>query len=204
MSYETLKADIAAWLARSDLTGVIPSFIALAEARHARDIRIQSMMRRARALGQDNQYLPLPKLYLEMRRLSIIDTSDNLSELTMVTPESFRVRSNGGEPRTYCVHREIEMDAPLDSTRSLEMVYYRAFDPLSMDNTTNWLLENAYDAYLYGSLVAAEPYLRNDERIAVWGEGYAAAVGSLAEQDRRGRVNRGGQQLSMVNAGTTP
>lgn len=37
--YSTLKQGIADWLARADLTGAIPTFIQLAEARINRDVR---------------------------------------------------------------------------------------------------------------------------------------------------------------------
>ena len=38
-TYAELKTSIANWLDRSDLTDVIPDFIALAETRHKRDFR---------------------------------------------------------------------------------------------------------------------------------------------------------------------
>lgn len=206
-TWTILQQAIAEWLNRADLTGVIPTFIGLAEVRFAREIRVQAMMRRARYRGIGSQYAPLPIQYLEMRRLSLIDSSGALNDLRQVTPESFREKSNGGYPDTYCVHREIEFDAPLPDTGTdfaVEMVYYRSFDPISFQNPTNWLLTQASDVYLYGSLVAAEPYLRNDERIPVWGEGYAAAVKGLLRSNYQGKVNSGGQRLSMVGGGMTP
>ncbi|MCK8356920.1 hypothetical protein LXA28_18340, partial [Erwinia amylovora] len=33
---------------------------------------------------------------------------------------------------------------------------------------TNWLLTDHPDLYLYGSLLQAEAYLFNDDRLAVW------------------------------------
>ena len=40
-NYSELKAAIADWLNRSDLTDSIPDFIALAETRHKRDFKIK-------------------------------------------------------------------------------------------------------------------------------------------------------------------
>lgn len=37
--YSSLQQSVADWLARADLTGAIPTFIQLAEARISRDIR---------------------------------------------------------------------------------------------------------------------------------------------------------------------
>lgn len=204
--YQTLQADIASWLARETLTAQIPTFIRLAEANHRRDLRIQAMMRRARAMGNGNQYLALPDGYLEMRRLRrVVSGDDNPRSgvLEQVTPEAFVARAYGGNPRTYCVHREIELDAPIDAMQELEMVYYAPFAALGPSGTsTNWLLTNAYDAYLYGALAAAEPYLRNDERLPIWVSGYNGAIEALRAEDARGRINRGGQRLRLAGVST--
>ena len=45
--YAGLKAAVADWLGRDDLTGRIPDFIALAERRMARELRLRIMERRA-------------------------------------------------------------------------------------------------------------------------------------------------------------
>ena len=200
--YQTLQADIASWLARETLIAQIPTFIRLAEANHRRDLRIQEMMRRARTVGSGTQYLPLPDDYLEMRRLRRVTEAEEgprSGVLEQVTPEAFKARQYGGHPRTYCVHREIEFDAPIDPETRIEMVYYGPFTALGPSGTsTNWLLQNAYDAYLYGALATAEPYLRNDERVALWVSGYNGAIDALRTNDERGKVNRGGQKLRLA------
>ena len=90
----------------------------------------------------------------------------------------------------------------LGASSSVQMTYYTVFGPLINDTDTHWLLANAYDIYLYGSLVAAEPYLRNDERVVLWQAGYADAVAAVMETEMRGRINRSGQQLSMAAVST--
>ena len=39
---------------------------------------------------------------------------------------------------------------------------------LSNSNTTNWLLTNHTDAYLYGALAEAEPFVHDDPRVGIW------------------------------------
>lgn len=48
------------------------------------------------------------------------------------------------------------------------------------DAAANWLIVNAPDLPLYGALLEAEPFMKNDPRIAVWQAFYARA-----EQDYR-------------------
>ncbi len=62
-NYSELKAAIADWLNRSDLTDSIPDFIALAETRHKRDFKIRRMetrvistIRYGKLIKQKNRY----------------------------------------------------------------------------------------------------------------------------------------------------
>ncbi len=49
-----------------------------------------------------------------------------------------------------------------------ELFYYAKLTPLDGTNTTNSLLTDAPDAYLYGALAASAPFLLNDERVQLW------------------------------------
>jgi hypothetical protein len=46
----------------------------------------------------------------------------------------------------------------------------------------NWYITNAPQVLLYGSLIEAEPFLRNDERIQLWRSYYDEAVGLLKRE----------------------
>ncbi len=50
---------------------------------------------------------------------------------------------------------------------------------LSSINTTNWMLTNNPDVYLYGALLEAQPYLMADERIATWAEIYTTVLAQV-------------------------
>jgi len=202
--YTTLQADVAAWLAKDSLTAVIPSFIRLAEVRIRRDVRIRQMSKRARTTGEATRFISLPNDYLELRTLRLVNDSGEPIPLDETEPDSLSVRStSGGNPTSYCVHRELEFDAVVPRTTSIEMVYYGPFESLATAST-NWLSENAEDVYLYGALMQAEPYLKNDDRIDTWANGYLGAVDAVNEADKRARRSRGGRALSMTRGGVTP
>lgn len=78
-------------------------------------------------------------------------------------------------------------------------MYYEQIPALSDSNTSNWLLDAAPDAYLYGSLLQAAPYLAEDERIQVWSTLYAGAVLSLNTSSDRTRQSSGNLRMK-VNA----
>jgi len=49
------------------------------------------------------------------------------------------------------------------------------------------MLINAPDVYLYGALMEMEPFLQNDQRIAVWSQGYMKAISDIQLQDDKDR-----------------
>ena len=70
-TYAELKTAVADWLNRSDLTAVIPSFIALAESHFNQEERLRNQKSIVRATATFNQeYEALPGDYLEMLNLT--------------------------------------------------------------------------------------------------------------------------------------
>lgn len=64
-----------------------------------------------------------------------------------------------------------------------EIVYYQQPPLLDASNETNWLTDYAPNALLYRALLEATPFLKNDERIPVWGQMYQQAIASLSTED---------------------
>lgn len=192
-TYDDLKTEIADHLDRDDLATKIDTFIDLAEARHKRDLRMREMIRRSTA-DASGRYLALPSSFIGMRTLRLLtDPVTVLQEVNLY--EMNRIRSEDtGKPTWYTVHEEIEFNKTPDDTYTAEMIYYAEFTALSDSNTTNALLARAPDAYLYGALISAEPYLWNDERVTLWAQFYRAAVDRLNGMDRK----RAGPLVSRV------
>jgi hypothetical protein len=70
-----------------------------------------------------------------------------------------------------------------------ELTYYGKITALSDSNTSNWLLSYAPDLYLYGALLEASPYLKDDERLATWGQLYTNSLGDIEVADQRASVS---------------
>ena len=69
----------------------------------------------------------------------------------------------------------------------MEMLFYGKVPSLGSTRPTNWILLNAPDIYLYGSLLEAEAFLQNDPRIQLWKQGFDQAVADLQLQDEKDR-----------------
>lgn len=189
-----LLAAIADWLNRSDLTSVIPDFIALAEAEMKRRLR--------RATESTTIYISAgnmngPSDMAEPIHLRLSTGSPYLDgTLMLCTPEMLtdvRQRTGyvEGRPTHYAFYDAQLQFAPIpDQSYDGILLYAQQLTPLTVSNTTNAVLTEAPDAYLFGALLQASPYLEHDERIAVWQMKFDRAIDQLNEM--RDRESYGG------------
>jgi hypothetical protein len=63
------------------------------------------------------------------------------------------------------------------------VLFYQLPVLLDEENQTNWLTEEALQLLLYGVLLEATPFLKNDERIQVWQQMYDRAASMLNGED---------------------
>lgn len=181
-TFSELQASIADFLLRDDLTAAIPSFIRLAEASIDRDLRHWRQEKRSVA-QLDAQYSVIPADYLRPIRLQITDAPTGevapISNSQMLQLRGDR-NDRVGRPTHYALTAgSLELYPTPDITYNASLVYYGRIAALSNTNTTNWLLTEAPDAYLYGALMHSAPYLKDDARVTVWGSLYAAAIQAL-------------------------
>ena len=190
-SYSTLKSGIADFLNRSDLTSVIPTFISLSEAKFNRTLRVRQMIKRATATI-DTQFFAMPADFLEAK--SFVLNTNPLTYLEYATQDFLQkqrqsVYITSGKPALFgVIGTQFEAVPTPDGNYTGELTYYAKIESLSDTTTSNWLLAYAPDLYLYGALVQAAPYLRDDERIAVWGQFYTAAMDDIVVADQRASV----------------
>jgi len=197
-SYSDLKTTIANYLARSDLTSVIPDFIRLAEERLRRDLRIRQMLVVATAAttGGDST-VGLPTDFLEMRDIHF--NTNPISSVSYESPNTFYQSTRATEsgiPRTYTVLASELQFAPIpDTAYTAQMLYYAKPPLLSDSNASNVFLANCPDALLYAALGEAEPYLMNDARLQVWASLYDRSVASISNSDQSSEYS--GQPMAM-------
>ena len=189
-TYAELNTAIASWLDRSDLTDVIPDFIALTESRHRRDFKIRRMETRVTANTiADTEYYTLPENYVAMRNIQLnTDPKTSLEYLTPEIMDKLQAGSSKGKPKVYSIiGNNIQIRPIPDGIYEIEMLYYKYFTPLSDSNATNDMLTYHPDLYLYGALVEAEPYLQNDKRLQTWASLYDRAKKDLIDTNERDR-----------------
>ena len=200
-TFTALKASIADFLNRDDLTAVIPDFISLAEAQINRDVRHWKM--EARSSGQQSsgdEYMQIPADWVETIRLHLTGTGTTV--VNLVSRDSMADKRAGqedtaGTPIMY-THADGQFQLyPTPSTDTdFELLYFQKI-PSLISNSDNWLLLEAPDVYLYGALLHSAPYLVEDQRIAVWAQMYSAAVQRLNEVSEDARFSGSGLKLKI-------
>jgi hypothetical protein len=200
-TYAELQTATANWLDRTDLTSRILEFIELAEANFNRVIRQPDMVAKDDSFSISSRYTTLPTDTLEIIRI-VVDLTPVIV-LEYLTPEEISQRRivMGGTGKPYYfttiggATNQLEVLPSPDSTYTSSIVYYTRIASLSDSATSNWLLAAHPDIYLFGTLVEAEPYLKNDERMPMWTTRLDKALNALGLQGQRERHTASGLRM---------
>ena len=202
-TFAELKTATANWLDRSDLTDRIPEFIALAEARFNRILRTRDMETVSTAISTaaGTREYSLPTGFVQMKEFHL--TTDPLTPLAYITPEMMTriwAGSGQGKPEVFTIIADnVRLGPNPDAVYTTSMLYYKTFTALSDSATTNDMLTNNPDVYLYGTLLEAEPFIMNDQRVQLWGMAFEKAIGDIQFQDNKDRHS--GSELRVMNTG---
>lgn len=189
-TYSELKSAVADWLNRDDLTSAIPNFITMAEAQMNRQIRHRKMVTRATAT-LDTPYFAVPSDWKETIRFQL--NTNPVTPLVFVTPEQLtedsQMYSAANQPMFYTtIGQQFEVLPQPDGSYEAELLYYAKIPSLSDAAPTNWLLTESPDIYLYATLIQSSPYLKEDERTAIWTSLYEKLVEDMRVADERARI----------------
>ena len=185
-TYAELVTALTNWTDRGDLTNRIPEFINICEARVNRKLRTREMQTEANvSLVAGTRTAVLPSDFGELRRL-YLDTSP-IRRLEFMTPEDYwdrYVGTNTGKPCVFSIEGSSFVFGPIpDAAYTGKLLYYRKLPALS--SSAHGVFVDNPDLYLYGSLVAAEPFLKNDKRFPLWKGQWDEAMMELEQQSSR-------------------
>lgn len=199
-TYDELKASIADFLNRDDLTSVIPDFITMAESNLNMTVRHWRQEKRSTA-EIDTQYSAIPADFLEV--ISFHISSGDYRSLELISKAEMQDRryksgDASGKPAFYAITAgEIEVYPTPDGTYDAELYYFSRITALSASNTSNWLLEYFPEAYLYGSLLHSAPYLKEDARTQVWASLYANAISAINAESEKSKFGGSGRRMRI-------
>jgi len=193
-SYSELKSSVANWLNRTDLTDEIADdFIKLTEADYNAKLRIRAM-EQIDTITIDSETESVPTGFIAVRSFYILSSSVKYP-LEYITPANMFETKGGsrtGKPRAYTIESDNETETfrfgpSPDTSYSGYLSYYKAISPLSISNTSNWMLANHPAVYLYGSLFHAANFLGGVEpqQVQNWLQMYATAMERIENNDKQ-------------------
>lgn len=198
-NYTELKAFIADFLARDDLTTQIPTFVSLAEQRMSRELQIALLEATAQiAVSANASTADLPTDLRSIREVAMIDADNDRTVLEYVTPSQWNTRDQDAtQTKTEfytVVANQIKLMATPSAAITLEITYNGGVAALSDAAPTNTMLTRHGDAYLHGSLKQAFDFLQDEQR-SIYHD--AQFTRCLAEIDRDSDKQRFGNDLQV-------
>lgn len=193
-TYAGLQVSIADWLQRDELTSVIPDFIRLAEASFAR--RPEISVEKDTTINLSTSPTALPSDCREVTDLYYLDAANVVNgklPINIVSKSELALRagrySTSGRPlwASLGANGASLILAPIpDKTYTPQISYITNLVPLATaPGNVNALLTSSPDIYLFGSLLQAEPYLKNDARMATWKRNLEDAIAELDKLNKR-------------------
>ena len=192
MTYDSLVENIQSYLERNDTATLdkIPLFIMLAEQVIASKIKfLGNLTVNTSNMVAGNAVIAKPARWHKTVSMNITVAGERepvllrkYEYLRNYAPDPTAT----GIPKYYADYDYTNwLVAPTPAIAyAFEVLYYERVQPLDSSNQTNWFTIYAPQALLYGSLLQAMPFLKNDERIPMWQAQYDAIMVTLAEEDK--------------------
>jgi hypothetical protein len=192
MTYDSLVENIQSYLERSDTATLekIPLFIMLAEQVIASQIKfLGNLTVNTSAMVATQAIIDKPARWHKTVSMNITVAGKRYPVLLRkyeYLREYWPNATSTSVPKFYCDYDYTHwLVAPTPaSAYSFEVLYYERVQPLDSSNQTNWFTIYAPQALLYGSLLQAMPFLKNDERMGMWQQQYDLIIQTLKVEDQ--------------------
>jgi hypothetical protein len=191
MTYDSLVSDIQQYLERSDAATLaqIPRFVMLAEQVIASQIKfLGNLTVNTSTMIAASDTISKPARW--HKTVSINITVGGVRNPVLLRKYEY-LREYAPNPATlglpkfyadYDYTNWLVAPTP-DVAYDFEVLYYERVQPLDSSNQTNWFTIYAPQALLYGSLLQAMPFLKNDERMGMWQQQYDLIINTLKQED---------------------
>ena len=197
-NYNSFVTTVENYLARTDLTSVIPDFVQMAQLRMSRDLRTEAMLKVATTTPTDSK-VAFPTDFLELREMHFQGNPPIILEFQ--SPDLFfrngQTSLSGRSHYFTMLGTEFQFAPSQDSSYTIQILYYAQPTFISTTTSSNLYLAYYPDALLYATLAEAEPYLLNDARIATWSALYDRAISNIKTSDL-------GQTYAYTTLNVTP
>jgi hypothetical protein len=201
MTYDTLTDTVLQYLERKDsaVVNAIPVFITLAEFEIAEQIKTLGQLQVAETTMQaGNPLLQKPARWRKTVSMNVTINGKKQPVLLRKYEYLKNYWPDSSKTDVPLFYADTDWDhwyiAPTPAGNyDMEVLYYERIAPLSSTNQTNWITQNAPNAMLFGTLLQAMPFLKNDQR-QIFQQKYTESMQALKGED----VARVGDRQAVV------
>ena len=190
MTYDSLTYYVLQYLERKDQAVVeaIPTFITLAEFEIAEQIKTLGQLQVVEStMTAGNSVIAKPARWRKTVSMNV--TVNGVKQPVLLRKYEYLQNywPNTSQTSIPLFYADTDWEhwylAPTpDFAYAFEVLYYERIAPLSSENQTNWLTQNAPNAMLFGTLLQAMPFLKNDQR-QIFQQKYDQSIAALKTED---------------------
>jgi hypothetical protein len=186
-TYAELKAAIADFANRTDLTAPIVDFITLAEARLYDEMILKNMeSEETLTLVTSQNYVALPSGFISPIALWLVVSSVRVP-LSPALPQELPYDTTNNQPQYWAIDgANIRFDCPAADNYT---AYLRCVKKSNLSGSvaTNYLLERRPDIYLAASMAELARYTRDVDLFNTWESKLVKEIASFKNAENRAR-----------------
>lgn len=171
--YPSLVTAVEEYLARGDLQTYARIFIQQAEGRFNTDLKVVDMHKSTGAVDLAAGSITLPADFIDWVAVEWVPPANSPQRPLMLryveadSPE-FRTRHRPNGPAQFYTVLAGRVRVMPAAAGKLEMTYYSRIPALTEAAPKNWLITKAPEVYLYGTLMEAALFQKDEEKSAQW------------------------------------
>ena len=190
MTYDSLTSTVLQYLERNDtaVVNAIPTFISLAEFEIAQEIKTLGQLQIVESnMTASNAILQKPARWRKTVSMSVTVAGKKQPVYLRKYEYLKNYWPDADQTDVPLYYADTDWEhwyiAPTPNLAyAFEVLYYERIAPLSSANQTNWLTQNAPNAMLFGTLLQAMQFLKNDQRV-IFQQKYTESLQSLKSED---------------------
>lgn len=193
LTYDALITTVEQYLERADdaVVNQIPTFITLCEFEIAQQIKTLGQQQVVEStMSINNGIIQKPARWRKTVSFTVINPTTGVRSPVLLRKyeylRNYSPQNSATSLPLYYADYDYDnwLVAPIpDAAYNFEVLYYERIAPLSSDNQTNWLTQNAPNAMIFGTLLQAMPFLKNDQR-TIFQQKYTEAMAVLKTEDQ--------------------
>lgn len=182
-TYAELLTTVENYTHRGNITADVPMLVQMGEAWLNTELKARDMITTADiTTSTTDNFVALPTGFREMISFTD-DYGDPLNQATYEQIERLRYGRTSQRPDHYAIGSRIDFESADSVARTFKLTYYQSLDIVNSNAPALAVLGKYPNLYVYASMLNFEPFIKNDQRAAMWAEFVNKTIDSINTKD---------------------